>query len=296
MSESRSSGDGNAVGAAASDFVDGDGCGAAGALPVSAIPAIANTASASNGTKPDRFMFFIMVSSAIFGIPGNSSVAGRETYFLHESFLRLHPRRTGGTAYGNGRTGKRRDRARRAGRRLLLGHAGRIRVGTRRHARHRGLSGGAAYTAHYDLVSTGTTGHAESVDVTYDPSKVSFEQLLDVYFLVAHDPTELNYQGPDEGTQYRSEIYYTTAQQRDEAQRYIASLEKRKVYPAPIVTKLAPLSGFYPAEDYHQDYLVHNPDSPYIVYNDIPKLRALKSKFPNLVDENAQPMRVIAKQ
>jgi peptide-methionine (S)-S-oxide reductase len=159
-----------------------------------------------------------------------------------------------------------------------------------------GFSGGAAYTAHYELVSTGTTGHAESVDVTYDPSKVSFEQLLDVYFLVAHDPTELNYQGPDEGTQYRSEIYYTTEQQRDEAQRYIASLEKRKVYASPIVTKLAPLAGFYPAENYHQDYLVHNPDNPYIVYNDIPKLRALRAKFPNLVDENAQPMRVVAKQ
>ncbi len=153
-----------------------------------------------------------------------------------------------------------------------------------------GFSGGAAYTAHYELVSTGTTGHAESVDVTYDPSKVSFEQLLDVYFLVAHDPTELNYQGPDEGTQYRSEIFYTTAQQRDEAQRYIASLEKRKVYTAPIVTKLAPLSGFYAAEGYHQDYLVHNPDSPYIVYNDLPKLRALRTKFPALVNANAAPI------
>ena len=158
-----------------------------------------------------------------------------------------------------------------------------------------GFSGGAAYTAHYELVSTGTTGHAESVDVTYDPSKVSFEQLLDVYFLVAHDPTELNYQGPDEGSQYRSQIYYTSAQQRDAAQRYIAALEKRKVYPAPIVTKLAPLAGFYPAEGYHQDYLVHNPDSPYIVYNDLPKLRALRTKFPNLVNEKAAPMQVVAK-
>ena len=158
-----------------------------------------------------------------------------------------------------------------------------------------GFSGGAAYTAHYELVSTGTTGHAESVDVTYDSSKVSFEQLLDVYFLVAHDPTELNYQGPDEGSQYRSEIYYTSAQQRDEAQRYISALEKRKVYPAPIVTKLAPLGGFYPAEGYHQDYLVHNPDSPYIVYNDLPKLRALRTKFPALVNEKAAPMQVVAK-
>jgi len=158
-----------------------------------------------------------------------------------------------------------------------------------------GFSGGAPYTAHYDLVSTGTTGHAESVDVTYDPSKVSFEQLLDVYFLVAHDPTELNYQGPDEGTQYRSEIFYTNAQQRETAQLYIASLTKRKVFAAPIVTKLAPLAGFYPAENYHQDYLVHNPDSPYIVYNDLPKLRALRAKFPQLTNESAAPMQVIAK-
>ncbi len=158
-----------------------------------------------------------------------------------------------------------------------------------------GFSGGAAYTAHYELVSTGTTGHAESVDVTYDPAAVSFEQLLAVYFLVAHDPTELNYQGPDEGSQYRSEIYYTTAQQRDDAQHYIASLEKRKVYPAPIVTKLAPLAGFYPAEAYHQDYLVHNADNPYIVYNDLPKLRALRTKLPNLVNEKAAPMQVVAK-
>ena len=157
-----------------------------------------------------------------------------------------------------------------------------------------GFSGGAADTAHYDMVSTGTTGHAESVDVTYDPSKVSFEQLLGVYFLVAHDPTELNRQGPDEGSQYRSEIYYTTAQQRDEALAYIASLEKRHVYADPVVTKVAPLDGFYPAEAYHQDYLVHNPDNPYIVYNDLPKLRALREKFPALVNETAAPMRVVA--
>jgi peptide-methionine (S)-S-oxide reductase len=158
-----------------------------------------------------------------------------------------------------------------------------------------GFSGGAADTAHYDMVSTGTTGHAESVDVTYDPSKVSFEQLLDVYFLVAHDPTELNRQGPDEGTQYRSEIYYTDAQQRDQANAYIASLTRRHVYADPIVTKVAPLNGFYAAEGYHQDYLVHNPDNPYIVYNDLPKLRALREKFPALVNETAAPMRVVAK-
>jgi len=158
-----------------------------------------------------------------------------------------------------------------------------------------GFSGGAADTAHYEMVSTGTTGHAESVDVTYDPSKISFDQLLAVYFLVAHDPTELNRQGPDEGTQYRSEIYYTSAQQRAEAQSYIESLQKRHVFADPIVTKLAPLNGFYPAEAYHQDYLVHNPDNPYIVYNDLPKLRALREKFPALVNESAGPMRVVAK-
>jgi peptide-methionine (S)-S-oxide reductase len=158
-----------------------------------------------------------------------------------------------------------------------------------------GFSGGWADTAHYDLVSTGTTGHAESVDVTYDPSKISFAQLLDVYFLVAHDPTQLNRQGPDEGTQYRSEIFYTTAAQREAAQREIASLEKRHVYPDPIVTQLAPLHGFYPAEAYHQDYLVHNPDQPYIVYNEMPKLRALRARFPQLVNETAGPMVALTK-
>jgi peptide-methionine (S)-S-oxide reductase len=158
-----------------------------------------------------------------------------------------------------------------------------------------GFSGGAADTAHYDMVSTGTTGHAESVDVTYDPAKISFQQLLEVYFLVATDPTQLNRQGPDDGTQYRSEIFYTSAAQRSQAQSYIDALTKRHVYADPIVTKLAPLNGFYSAEAYHQDYLVHNPDSPYIVYNDLPKLRALREKFPALVNESAPPMRVVAK-
>lgn len=158
-----------------------------------------------------------------------------------------------------------------------------------------GFSGGAAVTAHYEIVSTGETGHAESIDVTYDPSQISFDRLLDVYFLVAHDPTELNYQGPDQGTQYRSEIYYTTDAQRAQAQAYIASLERRHVFHAPIVTKLEPLRGFYPAEGYHQDYLVHNPDSPYIVFNDIPKLRALKAKYPALVKDDAAPMKVLAR-
>jgi peptide-methionine (S)-S-oxide reductase len=159
-----------------------------------------------------------------------------------------------------------------------------------------GFSGGAAGTAHYEIVSTGMTGHAESVDVTYDPSKVSFDQLLDVYFLVAHDPTELNRQGPDEGTQYRSEIFYTNDAQRAAAQAYIAKLTSRKVYSSPIVTKVEPFKAFYEAEDYHQDYLVHNPDSPYIVYNDMPKLAALKKKLPNLVRMDAAPMVTLAKQ
>lgn len=159
-----------------------------------------------------------------------------------------------------------------------------------------GFSGGSPVTAHYLLVSTGTTGHAESVDVTYDPAQISFEKLLDVYFLVAHDPTELNFQGPDEGTQYRSEIFYTSDAQRAQAQASIASLERRHVFHAPIVTKLEPLQGFYAAEGYHQDYLVHNPDSPYIVYNDMPKLRALKEKYPSLVKNDAAPMKVLARR
>jgi peptide-methionine (S)-S-oxide reductase len=150
-----------------------------------------------------------------------------------------------------------------------------------------GYSGGNADTAQYDTVETGTTGHAESVDITYDPSQISFKQLLDVYFLVAHDPTELNYQGPDHGTQYRSEIFYTTDAQRQQAVAYIAHLERTKVYSAPIVTKVEPMRGFYPAEAYHQDFAVHNPDNPYIVFNDLPKLKALREKFPELVKPNA---------
>ena len=146
-----------------------------------------------------------------------------------------------------------------------------------------GYSGGNAMTAHYEIVSTGMTGHAESVKVTYDPSQISFKQLLDVYFLVAHDPTELNRQGPDDGTQYRSEIFYTTSAQRDEAQSYIKHLAAAKIYPAPIVTKLEPLKAFYAAESYHQDFVAHNPDNPYVVYNDLPKLAALHRRFPQLI-------------
>jgi peptide-methionine (S)-S-oxide reductase len=150
-----------------------------------------------------------------------------------------------------------------------------------------GYAGGAASTAHYEMVSSGTTGHAESVEITYDPAKISFEQLLAVYFTVAHDPTELNRQGPDDGTQYRSEIFYTTAAQRQQAAAYVARLGRTHAFASPIVTQLAPLGGFYAAEGYHQNYAVRNPDAPYIVYNDIPKLHALKRKFPNLVKPDA---------
>jgi peptide-methionine (S)-S-oxide reductase len=143
-----------------------------------------------------------------------------------------------------------------------------------------GYAGGSAQTAHYEIVSTGRTGHAESVEITYDPSKISYTQLLDVYFLVAHDPTELNYQGPDEGTQYRSEIYYTTNEQREESLSYISALSAKHVYAAPIVTKVDHLPAFYPAEDYHQDFAVHNPYNPYILINDRPKIAALRKKFP----------------
>lgn len=145
-----------------------------------------------------------------------------------------------------------------------------------------GFAGGAANSAQYETVSTGTTGHAESVEVTYDPSRVSYDDLLEVFFRVAHDPTELNRQGPDEGTQYRSTIFYTDANQKKQADAYIAQLEKRRVYTDPIVTKVVPLQGFYPAEGYHQNYLELHPDSPYIVINDLPKLDRLRQTFPAL--------------
>jgi len=150
-----------------------------------------------------------------------------------------------------------------------------------------GYAGGNAQTAEYETVSTGATGHAESVEVTYDPSKISFKQLLDVYFLVAHDPTQLNRQGPDSGTQYRSEIFYTTTAQQREALAYMADLKNRHVYGSKIVTVVAPLHGFYPAESYHQDYAVHNPQNPYIVFNDLPKMHKLRQDFPALVKPNA---------
>lgn len=145
-----------------------------------------------------------------------------------------------------------------------------------------GYTGGAASTAHYDEVSTGTTGHAESVQILFDPRVVSYGQLLRVFFSVAHDPTELDYQGPDVGTQYRSEVWYANADQRRIALAYIAQLGRAHVFPSRIVTRVDPLRGFYRAEAYHQDYLVHHPHQPYIVYNDLPKLANLRQVLPQM--------------
>jgi peptide-methionine (S)-S-oxide reductase len=145
-----------------------------------------------------------------------------------------------------------------------------------------GYSGGAASTAHYEIVSEGTTGHAESVQVTFDPSLVPYATLLRVFFAVAHDPTTLDRQGPDEGTQYRSAIFYTNADQQHAALDAIAQLTKAKAYRHPIVTQVVPLTAFYPAEDYHQDYLAHHLTQPYILYNDLPKVEHLKTAYPEL--------------
>jgi peptide-methionine (S)-S-oxide reductase len=146
-----------------------------------------------------------------------------------------------------------------------------------------GYAGGPANKAQYEVVSTGTTGHAESVKITYDPSKISYGKLLQVYFSVVHDPTELNRQGPDTGTQYRSTIFYANDEQKHIAEAYIAQLDQAKVFPKPIVTTLEPLKGFYKAEEYHQDFMKKNPDYPYIVINDKPKLKHLKEQYPELV-------------
>jgi peptide-methionine (S)-S-oxide reductase len=145
-----------------------------------------------------------------------------------------------------------------------------------------GYSGGSAKTATYDQVTTETTGHAESVEVTYDPSRITYGQLLRTYFSVAHDPTELNRQGPDVGTSYRSAIFYTNEEQKRLAKSYIAQLGDQKVFSRPIVTEVTPLKGFYRAEDYHQDYAYHNPNNPYIQVCDRPKIEALKQQFPEL--------------
>jgi peptide-methionine (S)-S-oxide reductase len=145
-----------------------------------------------------------------------------------------------------------------------------------------GYSGGSAMTAQYEIVSTGVTGHAESVKITYDPSQITYGQLLRVFFSVAHDPTELNRQGPDEGTQYRSSIWYANDEQKRIAEAYIAQLDKAKIFSGPIVTKVVPVKGFYPAEGYHQNYATIHPDDPYIVYNDAPKVAHLRQQLPEL--------------
>jgi len=144
-----------------------------------------------------------------------------------------------------------------------------------------GYAGGQKATAHYEMVGTGTTGHAESEQVTFDPRQISLGKILQIYFSVAHNPTELNYQGPDEGTQYRSEIFYANDEQRRVAEAYIAQLDKARVFAKPIVTKVDVLPGFYPAEGYHQDFAVLHPDYPYIVFNDLPKVANLKRLFPD---------------
>lgn len=144
-----------------------------------------------------------------------------------------------------------------------------------------GYAGGQANTANYNAVSSGRTGHAEAVEITYDPKQVSYGQLLQIYFSVAHDPTQLNRQGPDHGTQYRSAVFPANDSQRKVAEAYIAQLNKAGVYPKPLATTIEPLQAFYPAEDYHQDYLVRNPNSMYIVINDLPKVENLAKTFPD---------------
>jgi peptide-methionine (S)-S-oxide reductase len=145
-----------------------------------------------------------------------------------------------------------------------------------------GYAGGHVKSPSYESVSMGVTGHAETVSIKFDPSQVTYGQLLMVYFSVAHDPTQWNRQGPDTGSQYRSVIFFTNEEQKSIAQAYIAQLEAAKVYSRPLVTKVEPFQVFYPAEDYHQDYLKNNPNNPYIVYNDLPKLENLKRVFPTL--------------
>ncbi|MHC5610032.1 MAG: peptide-methionine (S)-S-oxide reductase MsrA [Nostoc sp.] len=145
-----------------------------------------------------------------------------------------------------------------------------------------GFSGGSATTANYELVSSGLTGHAESVKITYDPSEISYKQLLKIYFLVAHDPTQLNRQGPDSGKQYRSVIYFANDEQKRVALDYINQLNKAHIFHKQIVTQLLPLNGFYQAEEYHQHFIDRNPNYPYVVVNDLPKLAQLQSQFPNI--------------
>jgi peptide-methionine (S)-S-oxide reductase len=145
-----------------------------------------------------------------------------------------------------------------------------------------GYSGGSAQTAEYETVSTGETGHAESVKVVYDASQISYGQLLQVFFSVAHDPTQLNRQGPDVGTQYRSVVFYNSPEQKKIAEGYISQLDQAKTYARPIATQVVALQAFYAAEAYHQDYATRHPNNPYIVYNDAPKVAHLKQEFPGL--------------
>lgn len=154
-----------------------------------------------------------------------------------------------------------------------------------------GYAGGEASTAQYETVSTGSTGHAESVQVTFDPKQVSYGKLLQIFFSVAHNPTQLNFQGPDEGTQYRSALFISSPEQRKVAQAYIAQLDKAHAFKQPIVTKITDYTGFYPAEQYHQDFLTLNPTYPYIVYNDLPKIENLQQIFP--ADYSKDPVLVL---
>jgi len=148
-----------------------------------------------------------------------------------------------------------------------------------------GYSGGGSGTARYEIVSTGATGHAESVKITYDPSQISYSELLRVFFSVAHDPTQLNRQGPDVGSQYRSVIFYSNETEKQTAQAYIAQLSKARVFAGPIVTQVLPFERFYAAEDYHQNYLANHTDQPYIAFNDLPKLKRLQLQFSTLYRE-----------
>jgi peptide-methionine (S)-S-oxide reductase len=150
-----------------------------------------------------------------------------------------------------------------------------------------GFSGGNVDTAHYELVSTGMTGHAESVKITYDPAKISYQQLLQVFFAVAHDPTQLNRQGPDVGTQYRSAIFFSNPQQQQIAEAYIKQLNQAHTFQQPLATQVVPLKGFYAAEDYHQHYLENHPDNPYIVVNDLPKLAQLRQQYSALYRDSS---------
>jgi len=157
-----------------------------------------------------------------------------------------------------------------------------------------GYAGGVQATAHYDEVSTGETGHAESVEIKFDPAQISYGEILRIFFSVAHDPTELNRQGPDVGTQYRSVIFYADPSQQKIAQAYIAQLDGAHSFSRPIATRVDALTGFFPAEAYHQDFLIHNPTYPYIVFNDLPKIAQLKQLFPE--DYREQPVTVAATQ